>query len=287
MTIKTVETENEGLKRAFMLTIPAKDIEARVDKEVKRIAPQVRMPGFRPGKVPPNLIRKMHGDALQQDALNGAVQESVQQLLQEQKRPPGAAAAGRARRRLRSPARTPRSRFSLEALPDVPKPSDRRTQARAADGRGRRGRGRRAAQAACQPVRRAGPTRPRSMPAETGDLVVIDFAGKVDGERVRGRHGRGHVGRARLGPADPGLRGPADRRQGRRQARGQRHLPGRLSGREAQGQAGDVRGHRQGGQDRRREPRSTRISPSRSASNRPRQLRRVSSATSRARSSTA
>src|ERR671932_1588862 len=68
-----------------MLTIPAKDIEARVDQEVKRIAPQVRMPGFRPGKVPANLIKKMHGDALQRDALNGAVQEGVQQLLEETK----------------------------------------------------------------------------------------------------------------------------------------------------------------------------------------------------------
>ena len=36
------------------------------------------MPGFRPGKVPPNLIRKMHGEALQRDALNGAVQDGVQ-----------------------------------------------------------------------------------------------------------------------------------------------------------------------------------------------------------------
>jgi len=85
VTIKTVETENQGLKRAFMLTIPAKDIEARVDKEVKRLAPQVRMPGFRPGKVPANLIRKMHGDALQRDALTGAVQDGVQQLLEQQK----------------------------------------------------------------------------------------------------------------------------------------------------------------------------------------------------------
>ena len=84
MTIKTVETENEGLKRAFMLTIPAEDIEARLDKEVKRLAPQVRMPGFRPGKVPPNLVRKMHGDSLRQDALNSAVQEGVQKLLEQQ-----------------------------------------------------------------------------------------------------------------------------------------------------------------------------------------------------------
>ena len=82
--IKTVETQNEGLKRAFMLTIPAADIEARVEQEVKRIAPQVRMPGFRPGKVPPNLIRKMHGESLAGDALNGAVQDGVQQLLNEQ-----------------------------------------------------------------------------------------------------------------------------------------------------------------------------------------------------------
>src|SRR3954451_24144242 len=82
--MKTVETKNEGLKRAFMLTIPAEDIEARVNEEVKRIAPQVRMPGFRPGKVPPNLIRKMHGEALQRDALQGAVQQGVQQMLAEQ-----------------------------------------------------------------------------------------------------------------------------------------------------------------------------------------------------------
>src|SRR5512139_1893151 len=83
--MKTVETENKGLKRAYTLTIPAKDIDARVDGEVKRIAPTVRMPGFRPGKVPPNLIRKMHGEALMRDALNTAVQDGVQKLLSDKK----------------------------------------------------------------------------------------------------------------------------------------------------------------------------------------------------------
>ena len=56
--MQTVETLNEGLKRAYTVTITSKDIDARVEKEVKAIAPQVRMPGFRPGKVPANLIRK-------------------------------------------------------------------------------------------------------------------------------------------------------------------------------------------------------------------------------------
>ena len=55
--MQIVETTNEGLKRAYTVTIPAKDIEARIDAEVKKVAPQVRMPGFRPGKVPANLIK--------------------------------------------------------------------------------------------------------------------------------------------------------------------------------------------------------------------------------------
>ena len=44
---------------------------------MKAIAPTVRMPGFRSGKVPPNLIRKMHADALSADALNKARKEYV------------------------------------------------------------------------------------------------------------------------------------------------------------------------------------------------------------------
>ncbi len=81
--MQTVETLNEGLKRAYTLTITAKDIDAKVDVELKRLAPQMKMPGFRPGKVPANLIRKMHGPALTQDALNAAIQESVQSLVAE------------------------------------------------------------------------------------------------------------------------------------------------------------------------------------------------------------
>jgi trigger factor len=77
------ETANQGLKRAYTLTIPAKEIEARIDAEVRKVAPQVRMPGFRPGKVPANLIRKMHGDALHSDAFNATLQESISELMRD------------------------------------------------------------------------------------------------------------------------------------------------------------------------------------------------------------
>ena len=121
MTMKTVETENEGLKRAYKLTIPAKDIDARVDGEIKRIAPTVRMPGFRPGKVPPNLIRKMHGEALMRDALNTAVQDSVQQLMTDKKLRP----AMQPEVELDEGYETGKDaevRVRLETLPDVPAP---------------------------------------------------------------------------------------------------------------------------------------------------------------------
>ena len=117
--MQTVETLNEGLKRAYTLTISAAAIEARVDAEVKKAAPQVRMPGFRPGKVPTNLIRKMHGEALQADALNNTVQDSVQSLI-----------ADKGLRPAMSPSvelgegyehgKDAEVKVALEVLPDVP-----------------------------------------------------------------------------------------------------------------------------------------------------------------------
>ena len=81
--MQIVETANEGLKRAYSVKILASDIAERVDGEVKRLAPQVRMPGFRPGKVPANLVRKMHGPALHQDALNTTIREAMDKLVAE------------------------------------------------------------------------------------------------------------------------------------------------------------------------------------------------------------
>ena len=79
------ETVNEGLKRAFEVTVSAKDVEARIDGEIKKIAPQIRMPGFRPGKVPANLVRKMHGEQVHGQAVNEAIRDSVDQLMADKK----------------------------------------------------------------------------------------------------------------------------------------------------------------------------------------------------------
>jgi trigger factor len=184
--IKSVETETEGLKRAFMLTIPAEDIEARVDREVKRIAPQVRMPGFRPGKVPPNLIKKMHGDALQRDALNGAVQDGVQQLLQEQNVRP--ALQPQVELDSYEPGKDAEVRVKVEALPDVPAPQidglalSRLTVEADEDAVDKQ-------LSDIAAANKRWTDAPKKHAAATGDLVIMDFVGKVDGTPFDGGTG--------------------------------------------------------------------------------------------------
>jgi trigger factor len=86
--MQTKQTVNEGLKRSYAVTIAAGEITARVDAELKKIAPQVRMPGFRPGKVPVNLLKKMHGESVHAQVVNDTIRESLDKLIRdEQLRP--------------------------------------------------------------------------------------------------------------------------------------------------------------------------------------------------------
>jgi len=120
--MQTVETLNEGLKRAYTLTIPAKDIASKVDAEVKKAAPTIRMPGFRPGKVPANLIKKMHGPALEREALNTTVQESIQALLAEKALRPAMQPTVELTEEFET-GKDVEVKVALEVLPQVPTPS--------------------------------------------------------------------------------------------------------------------------------------------------------------------
>ena len=187
--MKTVETENKGLKRAYKLTIPAKDIDARVDGEIKRIAPTVRMPGFRPGKVPPNLIRKMHGEALMRDALNTAVQDSVQQLMADKKLRPAMQPEVELDQGYES-GKDAEVSVRLETLPEVPAPKidglklerfNVEVDEKAVDEQ---------LQQLAQSQARYEDAK-KGHKAANGDQVVIDFVGKVDDVAFEGGTGEG------------------------------------------------------------------------------------------------
>ena len=83
--MRIAETLNEGLRREYSVHIPAAALNEKIDAKAIEVAKQVKMPGFRPGKVPLNLVKKMHGPALRGEAVQAAVNEGVQQLLNEHK----------------------------------------------------------------------------------------------------------------------------------------------------------------------------------------------------------
>ncbi|HEV2748402.1 MAG TPA: trigger factor [Allosphingosinicella sp.] len=198
--MQTVETLNEGLKRAFRITIPAKDINDRVDGELKRVAPQIRMPGFRPGKVPANLVRKMHGPALQQQALETAIQESVQKLMSDNKLRPAMQPSVELEES--GDGKDAVVKVELETLPEVPeakidglKLERLRVEAdeAAVD---------QALERLVQGQKSFDPA-PADYAAKPGDLVVMDYEGKVGGEPFEGGKGEGmsiEIGSGRLIP---------------------------------------------------------------------------------------
>ena len=79
--MQVTETTNEGLKRAYKIIVPAADIEEKITARLTEIAVTIRMPGFRPGKVPVNLLRKQHGQAIMGEILEATVGESSQKTI--------------------------------------------------------------------------------------------------------------------------------------------------------------------------------------------------------------
>ena len=81
--MQVTETTNEGLKRAYKIIVPAADIEEKIIARLTEIAATIRMPGFRLGKVPVNLLRKQHGQAIMGEILEATVGESSQKTIMD------------------------------------------------------------------------------------------------------------------------------------------------------------------------------------------------------------
>jgi trigger factor len=185
--MQIVETLNEGLKRAYTLTVPAKDIDARIEAEVQSIAPQVRMPGFRPGKVPANLVKKMHGPALHREALDKSIRDGVQKLIADKELRPAMQPSVELAEDYEE-GKDAEVTVSLEVLPQIPVPaidslSLERLTAEVSDGQ---------VDEALDRIVMGNPNfedAAEGHVAAEGDQVVMDFVGKVDGVAFEGGTG--------------------------------------------------------------------------------------------------
>ncbi len=75
--MQVTETKTEGLKRDFKIVVPATDIENRITARLEQLSQTLRIPGFRPGKVPVSLLRKRYGSSVMGEVLERTVGETT------------------------------------------------------------------------------------------------------------------------------------------------------------------------------------------------------------------
>lgn len=71
------------LERRVSMSLPAAEIEREVDTRLKQLARNVKMPGFRPGKVPMKLIAQTYGPQVRSEVLSDAVQKAFSAAVKE------------------------------------------------------------------------------------------------------------------------------------------------------------------------------------------------------------
>jgi trigger factor len=81
--MQITETNAEGLKHEMTVVVDAADIERRVTDRLNEIGRTIRLPGFRPGKVPLNVLRKRYGPSVVGEVLERTVSDSSSEAMRE------------------------------------------------------------------------------------------------------------------------------------------------------------------------------------------------------------
>lgn len=87
-----VSVENSGgLERRVTVQIPDEEIQQKVDARLQEMSKQVKIKGFRPGRVPMSVVRQRYGRQVRLEIANEAMQSSLQQAIQDEKLRPASA----------------------------------------------------------------------------------------------------------------------------------------------------------------------------------------------------
>lgn len=187
--MQVTETKTEGLKRDFKIVVPATDIENRVTTRLEQLSQTLRIPGFRPGKVPVSLLRKRYGPSVMGEVLERTVGETTMKAMSEH----GLRPAMQPKVEITSfeEGKDLEYTMAVEVLPEI-EPVDfskiqlERLTVDVEEGE------------VDEVLTRMAEANKTSEPvvgekaAEKGDVVVIDFVGKVDGKEFPGGKADGY-----------------------------------------------------------------------------------------------
>jgi trigger factor len=79
--MQVTETLADGLKREYRVVVPATELDSEVNKRLDELKGQVRLNGFRPGKVPAATLKRMYGRSVMAEAIEGAVREANAKIV--------------------------------------------------------------------------------------------------------------------------------------------------------------------------------------------------------------
>ncbi len=74
-----------ALERRVDLSLSVADLEKEVEQQLRKIGKTVKMPGFRPGKVPAHIVRQQYGGEARQEALGEALGKAFNEVVTSQK----------------------------------------------------------------------------------------------------------------------------------------------------------------------------------------------------------
>ncbi|MBI5121452.1 MAG: trigger factor [Rhodospirillales bacterium] len=83
--MQVTETNVDGLKRSYKITVPAGQIETLLVGRLAEVGKQAKVPGFRPGKIPMPILRKKYGPSVMSEVLEQAVNQGASQAVAENK----------------------------------------------------------------------------------------------------------------------------------------------------------------------------------------------------------
>ena len=77
-----VRTDIDSVNAVLTVTIPKEEYLSKVQNDIKKYSQKAPMKGFRPGKTPPTLIKRMYGQQFLMDAVNDKVQQHLNEYSQ-------------------------------------------------------------------------------------------------------------------------------------------------------------------------------------------------------------
>ncbi len=181
------ETLNEGLKRGFDVTLPADELATRGEARLAELGRGLRLPGFRPGKVPLSVVRQRYGTAVRAEIVEKSVSEATEKLLGERGfRPATEPKVGlKDEQAAVEPGRDLAFTVELELLPEIAIPDlGAITLERLVSTPGDE-----VIDQALEEIRKRNRTFEdvtEERPATTGDVVVTDFVGTIEGTAFPG-----------------------------------------------------------------------------------------------------